>query len=494
MLTGQQLYNCATPPVKSDWLKRYQQNPDNYARGGDTTLYVPVTIHLVGTDEGGGHYRVPDMLDDFCQLNEDFALSNIQFFIEGEINVINNSSWYSHDSIYIGYEMMTTMNVPNTINCYYVSVAAGSGGYNLPSADGIALRHGNMGPGSHTWAHEIGHNLSVQHTFLGWEGNIYNPGQPAPTEVYYNYTLFKPVFNPDTIIIDTAEVELVARTNCTIAADGFCDTTPDYLSGGFACNSSGESALEQIDPDGDTFNSDGKNFMSYANDVCNQYFTPEQTGAMRANLLNEKPGHLYNQDPVRDPITMAPEGLSPIQGEPSDLNSTALIWSAVSGATAYHYEVNRLPNFNPTFSIAEGITSDTTFSITAGSLLEGLTYYWRVKPYNPGYTCTTVSAGESFVATDLINIEDPEGIGHLQVYPNILSAGQSANLYLETAQTEALNIYLFNVSGQPLQDIYQGISTGLFSTEISTAGLSSGMYIIGIEVSGLWTYRKLLVL
>ncbi len=239
ILSAQIIQHCATPPYKSEWLKRYQQNSDNFQRGGDTTLYVPVTVHILGTDAGGGYYPVASVLDDFCQLNEDFEPSNIQFFLEGEFNYIDNSSWYNHDNIEDGYEMMTLNNIPNTINCYYVSVAAGSGGYNLPSADGIALRNGNMGPGSHTWAHEIGHNLSVQHTFLGWEGDLYSYSDPTPTEVYYNYTLFKPVFNPDTIIIDTAEVELVARTNCTTAADGFCDTPPDYLSQGFACNADG---------------------------------------------------------------------------------------------------------------------------------------------------------------------------------------------------------------------------------------------------------------
>ncbi|NJK83013.1 MAG: hypothetical protein HC912_03550 [Saprospiraceae bacterium] len=47
------------------------------------------------------------------------------------------------------------------------------------------------GRGDHTWAHEIGHALSLNHTFYGWEaiGNIdsttYNFSLPAPENIRY---------------------------------------------------------------------------------------------------------------------------------------------------------------------------------------------------------------------------------------------------------------------------------------------------------------------
>ena len=51
-LKAQHTERCATPPVKSEWLKNYQANPDAYAKGSDSILYIPVTVHVVGTDVG----------------------------------------------------------------------------------------------------------------------------------------------------------------------------------------------------------------------------------------------------------------------------------------------------------------------------------------------------------------------------------------------------------------------------------------------------------
>ena len=114
----------------------------------------------------------------------------------------------------------------------------------------------------------MGHNLSIQHPFLGWEGNTFDYSLPTPTEVYYDYTYFQDTLILDTLIIDTAFVELMDGSNCTFAADGFCDTPPDYLSNRWQCKPDSQSIILQKDPNGVDFYSDGINFMSYAFNVC----------------------------------------------------------------------------------------------------------------------------------------------------------------------------------------------------------------------------------
>ena len=69
----QNVHPCGTPPVKSDWLKDYQRHPHHYRSGADTVLYMPLTIHLLGNDNGAGHVSVMNLLDGICQLNDELT-------------------------------------------------------------------------------------------------------------------------------------------------------------------------------------------------------------------------------------------------------------------------------------------------------------------------------------------------------------------------------------------------------------------------------------
>ncbi len=176
-LNAQKLSNqllCGTTDGKVKWLKDYQANPHAYPEALDT-LYVPMTIHLVGQDDGSGYYPLPRLLDAFCTLNADFASASIQFYIY-EINYINNSEYYNHN-YQSGAVMMGENNVPNTLNSY-VPQSPGDGlcgysSYNL----GITMAKACMGAGDHTWSHEVGHFLSLPHPFFGWEGEDHDWSQ-----------------------------------------------------------------------------------------------------------------------------------------------------------------------------------------------------------------------------------------------------------------------------------------------------------------------------
>ena len=124
----QNFHPCGTPPVKSDWLKDYQRHPHHYRTGADTVLYMPLSIHVLGNDNGSGYTSVMQLLDGICQLNDDFAVSDahILYYIEGDFNYIDKTAWNNHTAIYAGYQMMMANNIPNTINNYIVSDPAGN--------------------------------------------------------------------------------------------------------------------------------------------------------------------------------------------------------------------------------------------------------------------------------------------------------------------------------------------------------------------------------
>lgn len=304
------------------------------------------------------------------------------------------------------------------------------------------MMHGCTGPTDHTWTHEIGHALSIQHPFIGWEGKTYNPNNPTPDTLTYDYTHFHST--PDTIVpspLDTALVEYVDGSNCGIAADRICDSGPDYLSQRWDCNTQGLSIVEQKDPSGATFRSDGTLFMSYANDNCQTRFTPQQIQIMRARLLTAKAAWLAPAAP--EPIiTGASTLISPINFAQATAASALLTWSSVPGATHYLVQVSKVSGFG--ISDFEAIVTDT-FALT-GQLTPNWNYFWRVRPYN----CVSVApftANGRFTAKT-VHVQSATEAGW-RVYPSLLAPGQPVLLEIPEHWTgQAADFRVFDTGGR----------------------------------------------
>jgi hypothetical protein len=475
---------CGTPPGKTAWLKKYQQNPQAHFRNNDTLLYVPITVHLVGSDAGTGHFNLSRLADAFCKLNEDYEEANIQFYMEGAPNYISNSEWFNHETVLIGAEMMFANNVENTINTYFTTNPAGNCGYNLPYA-GIAMSHSCSGANDDTWAHEVGHNLSVQHPFLGWEGGVSHDGsvdhnylEPAPATVTYDYTYFKDTLIVDTLIIDTAQVELVDGSNCFEAADGFCDTAPDYLGGRWFCNGEGESPQLQTDPNGETFRSDGTLIMGYADDPCQSRFTPEQIAAMRANLYEEKADYLYNQEPGPVLGEELPLPISPVQEELAAYNNVFLEWEAVENASYYVIQLSPLPTYGGLTK--EYTTSGPTLNVT-DELIEDRVYYWRVKAFNNYDFCSTFTESETFTTSIASNVNNLSFLKDIQIYPNPARQMQDIRVQLVSSRSGNAFLSLKNSTGISIETRAIDIQSGQNRYTVDTDQLPQGLYFIELS-------------
>ena len=475
------LFPCGTVDKKSDWLFRYQQSPDIYNKGGGSLLYVPLTIHILGTDEGIGYYRTNQLLDALCTLNSDYEDANISFYIEGDIDYINNTSWFDHETTFEGYQMMLQNDVPNTLNCYFVADPAGNCGYNLPYAS-LAVAKSCASPNDHTWAHEIGHALSLPHPFLGWEGGITYDGTmppsfgtPAPEIVTYDYTDFRDTLILDTLIIDTAYVELVDGSNCLIAADGFCDTSPDYIANRWDCNNDGVSSFTQTDPNGDTFRSDGSLIMSYSDDACANRFSPDQIGAMRADLLDEHPTWLGNESPLAA-TTNSTTLIAPVEGTATQFNQVVLEWDAVENATSYVILVSRLSNFSAALTV-EFRSDEPTILIE--SLDDNKTYYWKVRAYNAYNFCTEFSNYDTFKTTNMVANQNLSWKGEINLYPTTVNKQQQLHLVTENTSPKEMLIGIFSPSGQSL---FHKTYTSEKTTDILVPNsLTSGLYFLTVK-------------
>lgn len=488
---------CGAVNYRSSWLKKYQADPDAFPKSNNT-IYVPLKIHITGSN-GLDFYSLNRLYDSMCALNDQFEGTDLYFYIDGEINYIDNATYHRHETIQEGAEMMFTYNVPNALNCYIVGDPAGNCGYNLPYA-GVALKISCIDNEiESTWAHEIGHAFSLPHPFLGWEGGQThdnstppNFSQAAPEFVTYDYTYFQDFYiDYDTLIIDTAWVEKMDGSNCADAADGFCDTAPDYLARRWNCDGNGVSSQTQRDPNNSTFKSDGSLYMSYADDACAQRFSAEQIGAMRANLLDEKP-ELVNENFVIKELGDV-QLLDPIVNAVVAPNDAFFQWAETENADAYLLQVSRLSNFSGGGSTITQSVLVTGTNYTFDNLDDGRTYYWRVRPVNAGYFCTDFSDAIKFETGEATAISNIAGVDQIQVMPSLITTGQDSRLEIVTTESMSLDIQIVDIKGRILRQDVVKIQHGKNHIPLTINKLNQGVYFIHIKNKTAQTTQRMVI-
>lgn len=467
---------CATTEEVIPWLRRFQQNPPLTQRSNEL-LYVPVAVHLVGTDTGTDFIPAGKVLDAFCTLNQHFAQAGIQFFLSGSIRFISNSSYQDHLSGWTGLEMMKRHNVPGAVNTYFVANAAEACGYTLREtggwAVGIALSDECVGLNFSTWVHEMGHFLSLPHTFHGWENVSHNFNTPAP------------------LVVQGVPVELANGSNCSTSGDGFCDTPADYLNGRWFCNAQSASPITQRDPNGAVFQSDGSLFMSYAADPCPTRFSPTQRAAMRTYLQEVRRDVLHtglslDVIPREDIQLLFPDAAFFIP----TFQEVFLRWKQVQSASGYLVELSQIPTF--AFITNTYATVDT--SIMIKDLKPGRTYYWRIRPFNTLSACRLYSPIRSFVTgavtTPARVLEEDHQI---RVFPNPVAANTPFILQFHSPETARITYRIEDLSGRlHLQGVWQATS-GDNRLPIPQSPSAPGIYLLRILYKDTSLTRKIMV-
>lgn len=441
---------CGTVQTDSDlaWLREWQASYNGSGTRGSDLIYVPLKVHIVGNDEGGGRLTLRTLYTDICNLNEQFAPTGFYFYIFGDIDYINNSDYYEHDWL-AGAYMFAENNVTNLVNIYFVGDPAGNCGYFSPSGNAIAVANSCAGTSNTTIAHELGHFFSLPHTFYGWEFGL-----------------------PD---ID--DQEQVDGDNCTTAADGFCDTPPDYLPERWSCFT----LPVFTDPDGVEFSPDETLYMSYSSDECQNRFSEEQQEAMIDNINGPRAG-LLTWEPISVADVESAELLSP-EDNITNLfsNYTELSWSSVENALGYELIVSLTPTF--TAISANIFTTDTTVILT--ELAPEKTYRWKVRVIVEGNTCEdyteyrTFSTGAETLANDLTDLESDGWM----VFPNPVAAGSGLMVKAENTWQSGDLLQVFNNGGQLIWQEQPGV--GAQQHMIATNNWPTGMYLVRMTMDGL---------
>ncbi|MBK7870235.1 MAG: T9SS type A sorting domain-containing protein [Saprospiraceae bacterium] len=459
---AQEPLRCGADPVMSKWLEQYFAGQIAVEKNDDF-LYVPLTIHIFGDDNGEGHVAVNSVLNALCTLNEDYASANIQFYIQGDIRYVNRSRYYNHTQNSSGSSIHAEYNIPNTINCYIVNNAANALGYAPPGGNYVVLIKGEMRTGSHTWPHEMGHSLSLPHTFYGWENYDFNFENNAPDRVYGGLT-------PGGRLVERTD-----GTNCQGAGDGFCDTPPDYLSVRWDCDTEGKSNIVQKDPNGITFKSDGTNVMSYSYDECVTRFSEDQKQAMRTHLQTAKAYMLNRAEPVPNIDDLKTELISPSKNESVLFNNVYLEWLPVADATHYLVEVSRVSTFASQLTNRYSVKTNST---TITDLVTDRTYYWRVKAFNRNSFCASYSNFGTFKTATTTAANDLDTKSVFEVFPNPLPEDQTLTIQVTTPDKTKLSVRLLDMSGKLIQTANYEILAGDNTLKFTPNKIAKGIYLL----------------
>ena len=225
---------------------------------GDTI--VPIKFHIISNAIGSSGIDSASVFNELDLVNSFYTNAGIEFQHCGLIDYVYDDN-YAFFEKYTDEVICDANDVVNVLNIYFTPYIYKVSGVDTTSLCGYAystsltknriLMKNSCAINGSTLAHEIGHYFSLSHTHSTSTGD-----------------------------------ELVNGSNCVIAGDQLCDTPADPQLSTSIVNSSCVYTGTAQDSNGDFYNPEVRNIMSYSRKACRDLFSPEQYTRMNAYLLN----------------------------------------------------------------------------------------------------------------------------------------------------------------------------------------------------------------
>lgn len=236
-----------TPESVHKLMEEYYESDQKFMKG--SMLYLPIKAHIFRRSDGSGGLTEAQLNDAIDAMNEFYINADIQFFICGGINYINNSSYYDFHKSQEN-SVGNLYDEENTINIYFANTVTSASNQALcgyayyPGGPDRILMNNSCATNGSTLSHEMGHFFSLMHT--------HGPSNTRLTN------------------------ELVNGSNCQSAGDRICDTPADPQLSNSNVNINCVYTQQRMDSNGDYFEPDPKNLMSYSRKTCRDKFSSQQ--------------------------------------------------------------------------------------------------------------------------------------------------------------------------------------------------------------------------
>lgn len=251
---------CGTPTITNIESVKKLSSPQK--RSANTTYTLRIYFHVIRSSSGTGGVSTSNVESAYSRLNSDFNSHGIFFFWDGNIDYIDNNSYYNN------VPDANIFNVNNHVNGIDIYLFPSSTNYSFTGfANGVGMNSEYLVVGNtnnipvcitSTISHEMGHVLNLWHTHHGTynEGGNDNPCQ-----------------------------ELVNGSNSSTCGDYVEDTPADpRLSG--KVNSNCVYTGTGTDANNQAYNPDVDLIMSYAPNSCRTRFSTKQGERMRDAIEN----------------------------------------------------------------------------------------------------------------------------------------------------------------------------------------------------------------
>ncbi len=217
-------------------------------------ISIPVKAHIIRNSDRSGGLNISSLNQAIANLNMVYADANMEFFLCGDINYLNDDI-LTHFEKGDEYTLMELYNVPNLINIYFIDYIENKlnesiCGYTFNEGrNDVIVIKSECATNTSSLAHEVGHLFSLIHTH-------------GPT--------------------DEKTKELVDGSNCDITGDGICDTPADPGLSETNVNTNCDYIGNETDTNKKRYTPDSNNIMSYSRKACRTHFTFQQLARMYA--------------------------------------------------------------------------------------------------------------------------------------------------------------------------------------------------------------------
>jgi len=191
-----------------------------------------------------------------------------------------------------------------------------------------------------------------------------------------------------------------------------------------------------------------------------------------------------------------PTLISPSNGANGQSLTPTLTWQPITAATSFHVQVSTISNFAIITDSATVTGSTPQYTIPAGKLGLGLTYFWRVRATNASGTGSFSSPwnfSTLLVGVNLISSEIPKEYKLFNNYPNPFNPTTKIRFNIPKSEFTTLKVY--NASGKLVSELLSSNFTpGSYEVEFKAAEFASGVYFYRLESASFNDTRRMMLI